>query len=57
VFFGFYNKITKESKDEFTERCFNALEHYPITRIQNLIDSSPKRIAQIISGKGSRLKY
>lgn len=51
------NKITKESKDEFAERCFNELENFPIENIRKLVDSYPKRINQVIAGHGDRLKY
>jgi hypothetical protein len=49
--------IMAESKEQFRNRCVQALGHFSLKRINNLIDSYPRRIAAIIKSKGHRTKY
>ena len=50
-------QITCESMQAFTQRITRALGRFSVTRINNLIDSYPKRIDHVIFGKGNRIKY
>ena len=51
------NQISKESHSEFEARVINTFYSVPVTTINNLIASMPKRICQVIARKGSRIKY
>ena len=50
-------KLTKESRYHFSERIKSLLMSYIIKRINNLIDSLPRRMNLLIEKKGMRLKY
>jgi len=49
--------ITKESKEEFTERVKNTMMSFDKAKIDRIIDTMPKRIIKVIQGKGRRTKY
>ena len=51
------SKIIRESFDEFKERVLRCLDSIDQDFIDRAIDSLPKRITNIISCKGERLKY
>ena len=50
-------KIDKESFEEFSIRCVQMMESYPVSKIDAIIDSMPKRIDMVIKSKGQRIKY
>lgn len=50
-------QLTKESRYQLSERIKDLLMSYSIKRINNLIDSLPKRMNLLIEKKGLRLKY
>ena len=49
--------ITKETFDQFVVRARDILMSTPITVIDKIIDTMPKRMKMIIQKKGGRLKY
>ena len=51
------NQVSMESHSEFEARVINTFYSVPITTINNLIASMPKRICQVIARKGSRIQY
>jgi transposase len=51
------NQLHVESEEEFLERIGAFLDNYPISKINKLVDSLPRRINQLITTKGKRLKY
>ena len=51
------DKISKESYNDFVERVTNTLLNYPVGPIDNIINSMPSRIADVIRNKGQRLRY
>ena len=50
-------KIVKETEDEFACRVEDTFRNWPVQRIDNLVESMPRRIAMIIKSNGQRLKY
>ena len=51
------NNITKETYEQFVVRARDILMNTPITVIDKIIDTMPKRMNMIIQKKGERLKY
>ena len=49
--------ITREKKEEFSQRVTNTMLNYPIASIDRIIDTMPKRINKIIQTEGRRTKY
>ena len=49
--------ISKGSYAKFDERVKNTLLSYPIELIDNIIESMPKGISQVIQSKGHRFKH
>ena len=49
--------ITKETKEQFTNRVRNTIMKFPIEKIDSIIDTMPKRMHMVIENKGQRLKY
>jgi hypothetical protein len=49
--------IVKESKQQLRQRVCKLLAEYPCKKINKLVDSLPKRVAQLKTTKGNRLKY
>ena len=50
-------KITKETYPDFCRRVRKTIMEYSTAVIDRTIDSMPKRINQVIEGKGLRTKY
>ena len=50
-------RVTRESKSKFIARLRAMIESYDQERIDNLINSMPKRVDMIIATKGRRIKY
>ena len=50
-------QITKESFEAFRDRVIRCLNNIDADIIDQTINSMPKRIKTIISGKGIRLKF
>ena len=50
-------KIRKETKAAFTNRCIQTLGLFSCERVNNLVDSYPKRMDEVIKRKGGRTKY
>jgi len=48
---------TKETMDEFKERVKRTTSSYSIQKVNNLIDSLPRRMDALVKAKGTRLKY
>ena len=51
------HNITKECKEEFTERVRSTMMSFDKKSIDKIIDTMPKRVMQVIRGKGRRTKY
>ena len=49
--------ITKETREEFTDRVQKILLSFDRTRIDNLIDSMPRRLEYLNLLRGQRLRY
>ena len=49
--------ITKESFEEFSQRCKYTLLNFDKRKIDALISSMPKRIKEVIRSKGQRINY
>jgi len=49
--------ITKETKQQFSIRVQGMLKDFSHIRINNLIDSMPKRVDAVLEKKGWRIKY
>lgn len=49
--------ITKESYDRFKERVLRCFDTLDVRTIDRTIESMPKRIEDILSSKGKRIKY
>lgn len=49
--------ITHESFKEFSARVKSTVENIPIETIDKIIDTMQKRMREIVSGRGERLKY
>lgn len=49
--------ITHETYEGFSARVQNTLENFAVELVDKIIDTMPKRISQIVSGAGERLKY
>ena len=49
--------ITKETIAEFNTRVTLNLRQFPVDKINNIIDSMPKRIDMVLAAKGRRIKY
>ena len=49
--------ITRESYRDFCERVKNTLLQFPTSTIDNIIQSMPSRMKEIIKCKGHRLRY
>ena len=50
-------EITSETFDEFSDRVYNILDSFPKNLIDSTIESMPKRMKEILKGKGHRTKY
>jgi len=50
-------KQKKQTMSEFKARVESTLNSYSVLKVNNLIDSLPRRIDALIKGKGTRLKY
>ena len=51
------HNITSEKKEEFEERVKNTLFNFPAKKIDDIIESMPRRIAAIIKAGGKRINY
>ena len=51
------NKITKESFEDFSQRCVKMTENFPVEIINKTIDSMHKRVNLMLKSKGQRIKY
>jgi len=51
------SNITKESKEEFTERVKHTMISFDKAKIDRIIDTMPKRVIKVIQGRGRRTKY
>ena len=49
--------ITNESYKEFSARVKSTIENIPVEQIDKIIDTIPKRMRDIISVRGERIKY
>ena len=49
--------ITNESYKEFSARVKSTIENIPVEQIDKIIDTMPKRMRDIISVRGERIKY
>ena len=49
--------ITHETHEQVSGRVLNTLENYHIAEIDEIIDTMPKRMHQIINCNGGRLRY
>ena len=49
--------ITRETREEFTERAQNLIKSFDVERINNLIDSMPKRLKYLDLLRGQRTRY
>ena len=49
--------MNRESKKKFTQRVKKLFEDYSVTRINNLVESMPKRIKMVLKARGQRIKY
>ena len=49
--------LKKETKEQFQVRVERIIQNVPHEYVNNLIDSLPKRMDQLIIGSGDRLKY
>ena len=49
--------INHESYEEFTARVKSIAENFPVTTVDKIIVTTPKRMLQIVSCRGERLKY
>ena len=50
-------RITRETFEEFSERCKDTLTNYPVDIINRTIESLPKRIDLVIQRRGQQTKY
>ena len=50
-------KITTETREEFSNRVQNLLESFSIQAIDKIIESIPRRIDMILKRRGKRIKY
>lgn len=50
-------RIKRETFDEFQERVVTTITSLPLVTINNIINSMPKRIRQLLARKGQRLRY
>ena len=48
--------ITHETHEQVSDRVLNTLENYHIAEIDEIIDTMPKRMHQIINCNGGRLR-
>ena len=51
------HSISKDGYEKYVERAENILLSHPIKSVDDIIQSMPKRIAQVIQSKRHRLKY
>jgi len=51
------DKITHETFEQYSERVTRTLLNYPVTVINKIIDSMPRRVELIIQSEGRRIKY
>ena len=49
--------ITNESFKEFSARVKSTIENIPVEQTDKIIDTMPKRMRDIISVRGERIKY
>ena len=50
-------KITHETFVQFSERVKDTLLQFPTSTIDNIINSMPKRLREIVKRRGERLRY
>lgn len=51
------DNLVKESYEQFTKRIKTTIEGFPISTIDNLISSMPKRMSSVLRLRGNRTKY
>ena len=49
--------ISQESERAFVARVKNTLLNWPVSKINNIIESMPRRMDMVVKGRGQRTKY
>ena len=49
--------ITRETKEEYAQRIKKTMAEFPVAKINNLIESMPRRVRSVIKARGRRIRY